>query len=547
MRSRRRGRLGGGALIAGLALLTAACGQSAPEPSPTPTPSDPSATAPAPSPSASPSPTPEPALAWGPTVAEWDQALADAAELTDAEAAAVVVVPGFVGTSPDDLRDLMEKGYGGVLLQGESLRNEETVTALAGAAHEASTRDWGTIVSVDQEGGKVDGLGSVLPSLPSFMAAGATHDPAEVSRSFGAMGLRMVDLGFTMDFAPVADATIGPQDPIIGSRSASDDPARVTTAVIAASEGLVSAGIVPVVKHFPGHGSVTTDSHLALPVQDATVAALEERDLIPFAAAVEAGVPVVMTGHIVVPEWSEEPATLAPEAYAYLREELGFEGLVVTDALNMAAVADGRSSAEVAVAALSAGADVLLLPASPGAAVDGVVAAVGDGDVPRERLTEAAARVILLGRWQQRLAAEPTALPDPDSYGFRLASAGITLAQRDCSAPAVTDAAYVTGGFAWERERLQDDLASRGIDIGSAGTQVHLSRGFSGASSADVVVAVDAPWWLESVTADAYVGLYGRSAGAYSALADVLVGLAQPRGTWPVDLDLPYEACTPSG
>ncbi|MFV0450781.1 MAG: glycoside hydrolase family 3 N-terminal domain-containing protein [Propioniciclava sp.] len=512
-------------LVAALATVVAACGQ-----------------APAPPPSLR----PEATLAWGPTATQWDEALADAEALTDAEASALVVMPGFAGTSPEDLDRLLHAGYGGVLLQGGSLVDEETVTALTRAARARSGSDRGTLVALDQEGGNVDGLGGVLPSLPSFMAAGAAGDPQTVSDTFGAMGLRMVDLGFTLDFAPVADVTIGPQDPTIASRAASDDPGRVTEAVLAASAGLSAAGVVPVVKHFPGHGSVMTDSHLGLPVQEAAVAELAERDLVPFVAAIDAGAPAVMMGHIVVPEWSDEPATLAPAAYAYLRDELGFDGLVVTDALTMAAAADGRGPGEIAVLALAAGADVLLAPADPSAAVDGVAAAVGSGTVPRERLTEAAARVILLARWQQQLVSEATARPDPDGYALRLAAAGLTVAAADCALAPLTEAAHVTGGFAWERHFLSQELGSRGIEISPAGTRVHLSQGLSGASSADVVVAVDAPWWLETVSADTYLGLYGRSRDSYVALAEVLTGRADAPGTWPVDLSLPYEVCAAS-
>ncbi len=545
MPSRRRGRLGGGALVAALAILMAACGQTAPEttastPVATPTGATAGAT-----PSATPSPTPEPALAWGPTVAQWDEALADAAELADAEAAALVIMPDFGGTDPEALKTLMAAGFGGVMLRGQATGTEERIRILTSAVRKTVAGDWGGIVAVDQEGGTVDRLSDVLPSLPSFMAAGAAQDPDRVAESFGAMGLRMVDLGFTMDFAPVADVTIGPQDPVIGSRSASDDPHRAAEAVVAASRGLLAAGVVPVVKHFPGHGSVTTDSHVGLPVQQATVAELEARDLIPFAEAIAAGAPVVMTGHIVVEEWSDQPATLAPEAYAYLRQDMGFDGLVVTDGLNMAAVTEGRTAGEVAVAALAAGADLLLIPTDPYAAKQGLVDAIADGSLPRERLTEAAARVILLGRWQQELAAAPSAEPDPSTYGQLMAAAGLTLATADCGAAPVTGSAYITGGNPWEREVLADLLATAGVEIGS-GTHIHLSRGFSGASDADVVVAVDAPWWLETVDADAYVGLYGRSFGSYTALADMLVGFADAPGTWPVGIDLPYEACAAS-
>ncbi|GMA36278.1 glycoside hydrolase family 3 N-terminal domain-containing protein [Demequina litorisediminis] len=204
-----------------------------------------------------------------------------------------------------------------------------------------------------------------------------------------------------MDFAPVADVTTGVTDPTIRSRSAGDSATRVADTVIAAVDGYLASGIVPVVKHFPGHGSVSTDSHAAIPTQSASIAALSARDLVPFQEAIDAGAPAVMMGHIAVEAWGNLPATLDPQAYAYLRDEMGFTGLAVTDALNMGAVASVPGDA--AVAALAAGADVLLMPADPRAARDAIVDAIRDGDVPRSRLDDALSRVILAGRWQGSL------------------------------------------------------------------------------------------------------------------------------------------------
>jgi len=199
--------------------------------------------------------------------------------------------------------------------------------------------------------------------------------------------------------------TIGAADPTIGDRSASGDPAVAARTVRAASAGLLQGGTVPVLKHFPGHGSVTSDSHQGLPVQPATQAQLDARDLIPFRVAVAAGVPVVMIGHLDLVQFDPGvPSSLSPATYHLLRDSLGFDGVAVTDALDMGAVSPGAQGEE-AVQALVAGADLLLMPRDVAAALARIVAAVQAGTQPVERLQEAATRVVALQMWSVALRA----------------------------------------------------------------------------------------------------------------------------------------------
>ncbi|KGM15410.1 hypothetical protein N867_08625, partial [Actinotalea fermentans ATCC 43279 = JCM 9966 = DSM 3133] len=224
-------------------------------------------------------------------------------------------------------------------------------------------------------------------------------DDAATRDRFARLGADLAGLGITMDFAPVADVTVGAADPTIGDRSASADPAVAARTVVAAGRGLLDGGTVPVLKHFPGHGSVTADSHVGLPVQPAGVEQLAARDLVPFGAAVDAGAPVVMMGHLDVVQLDPGvPSSLSPAAYRLLRESLGFDGVAVTDALDMGAVPSGAPGEEV-VRALAAGADLVLKPRDVGAAHAAVVAAVQSGALPRERLEEAATRVVALQLW----------------------------------------------------------------------------------------------------------------------------------------------------
>ncbi|MDN4480879.1 glycoside hydrolase family 3 N-terminal domain-containing protein [Demequina muriae] len=506
-------------------------------PSVTPSPAASAAASPTPSP-------PPPDLAWGPTADEWDAALETARALPLEEAAGQVIVASIASPSPEATEDLVASlALGGVIVMADAVTDVDGVRALTGAAQagaDSGARDWGAIVGVDQEGGAVARLRGLMPDLPSFMAAGAASDKASVRGVYAQAAVDMHAMGFTVDFAPVADATVGLADPTIRARSAGSDPERVSATVGAALAGFVDGGVVPVVKHFPGHGSVTQDSHDELPVQQVSLADLEARDMAPFASAIEAGAPAVMMAHIALPEWGDGPASLEPAAYEYLREVLGFEGVAMTDALNMGAIQDTHSSGQAAVAALAAGADLLLMPPDPRVARDAIVAAVDRGEVPRERLDEAAARMILLSRWQS--AIEPEADEGRD-YARELSAAGATVAARDCSAPFVGETVTIAGGWDGDRAALAAALEARGVTVGDEGTRIVLMGGDESSASADVVVAMAGPWGLSASEATVYVGLYGRSVGALAGLADVLVGDVEPLGEWPVDVDVPFDVC----
>jgi beta-N-acetylhexosaminidase len=407
------------------------------------------------------------------------------------------------------------------------------VTSAVSAAAVADGREWPAVISTDQEGGPVARLDGLLPEMPAFMAAGAAADKATVTQAYSAVARDMVDLGFTVNWAPVADVTVGPSDPVIQVRSAGADPQNVADTVVAAVAGYTDGGVVPAVKHFPGHGSVTTDSHESLPVQTGSVAALAERDLVPFAQSIDAGVPMVMLGHIAVDEWGGGPATTSPEAYSYLREELGFTGVAVTDALNMVAISERYEAGQSEVAALAAGADLLLLPRDAETARQAIVAAVNTGTLSRERLDQAIARVSLVMSQQAQWAADSSDSVPATDYARAFAATSATVVAPECGKALVGDSVTIEGGWPGERQALADALVAHGVSEGGT-TTVRLLGGPSSAGNADVVVAMDGPWGLPASQASVYVGLYGRSHAALAGLADVLVGHVQPRGTWPV-------------
>ncbi|WP_228645758.1 glycoside hydrolase family 3 protein [Microtetraspora sp. AC03309] len=255
------------------------------------------------------------------------------------------------------------------------------------------------MIGVDQEHGIVSPLGSIVTKLPGAMAIGSTGDPANAREAARLTGTELRALGITMDFAPVADVNINPRNPVIGPRAFGSDPARVATMVGAAVDGFHAAGIASTAKHFPGHGDTSTDSHTGLPVIQHSKAQWRRLDAPPFREAIEHGIDAIMTAHVVMPKLdpSGDPATLSRTILTgLLRDELGFEGVISTDALNMAGVREKYGDAEVAVRAVLAGADVLLMPPDMPKAYGAVLSAVKSGRISAARLDASVTRILRL-------------------------------------------------------------------------------------------------------------------------------------------------------
>jgi beta-N-acetylhexosaminidase len=352
--------------------------------------------------------------------------------MSAAELAGQVIVGRWHGTDPATAAAMVKKHHlAGVQLTGDNIVDRAQVTATTAAVAEAferTGRDFPPVLGVDQEGGVVAHLRGITADFPSFATAGAAvaqegrAGRRAVRAAMRASALELRDLGFTWVFAPVADVTIGEADVTIGSRSASADPEVAAAAVAAAVEGYVDAGLVSTTKHFPGHGAATQDSHETLPEIDVSRRELAARELPPFRAAVRAGAPAVMMGHLDVTSLAPGvPTSLAPEAYDLLRTDLKFDGVAVTDSLGMGAViAHGRP----AVDALAAGADLLLMPADTSHTHGVLTRAVRQGELSRERVEEAAARVVAVQLWQQRVSA---VRPVPADTAGRAAAAAQKL------------------------------------------------------------------------------------------------------------------------
>ncbi|GAA4424285.1 hypothetical protein GCM10023169_20790 [Georgenia halophila] len=321
-----------------------------------------------------------------------------------------------------------ELHLGGVILMGDAVTGLDQVVTLTDAVQGAQAdggRDWPALVSTDNEGGTVQRLDAAAgpwTDFPEYAVAGqaVANGRTDVVRdAYAAMARELRGSGVNTDWAPVADVTVPGQDVTIGGRSAGSDAAVAVAAetVGATVAGFLDEAVLPSAKHFPGHGSLSVDSHERLPTLERTEDQIAAQDLPPFEAAVQAGTPMVMMGHIEVRAWDPGvAASVSPEAYRRLREDLGFSGVAVTDGLDMGALTPVGDPGDIAVAALGAGADLLLGPADDATAHAGVVAALRDGTLDRARVDEAAGRVIAMMQHQSELA-EQAGPVGPDAVG----------------------------------------------------------------------------------------------------------------------------------
>jgi beta-N-acetylhexosaminidase len=412
------------AAAVGLALVLSACTGSSDGSGPAPAAAAGSPTAG--SSTASPTADPDAPTGWGPTQGELARARDVVAAMSTGDKASTVLMPGFWGYDGDqptaaeaarnqvmhgvDSADeaLADHPFGGVFLRPEVIADADQVDTLTGELHDAGDRPDGLplLISIDQEGGVVQRLKVGVPVVPSAASVGQRGDASYARQVAHDNGRILRRLGVTMVMAPVADV-----DPdgvsVMGSRTYSPDRDVAARMVTATVKGYLAAGVIPVVKHFPGLGSVSGDSHHALPEQGKSLAQLRRTDLVTFAAAVDAGAPVVMTAHVAVDAVEPGmPGSISEGVVTgLLRDTLGFQGVAVTDSQGMGPINGPYNSAEGAVRSILAGDDLVLNSPYPGRARRALVKAVASGRLPSARLDEAAARVLALRLYQQRIAS----------------------------------------------------------------------------------------------------------------------------------------------
>lgn len=425
--------------------------------------------------------------------------------------AGAVLLPGFTGpTLPSWLEARLRAGLGGVCLFSTNIVSLEQLAALTSAIRDANPL---ALIAIDEEGGDVTRLhGDIGSPFPGNALLGRINDESLTHRVASLVGWELRQAGVNLNFAPDVDINSNSNNPVIGTRSFGADAALVARHSAAWVAGLEATGVAASVKHFPGHGDTSTDSHLALPVVDRSLAELRERELVPFAAAIAAGTRTVMTSHILLPQLdSENPATLSRAILrGLLRDDLGFAGVIVTDALDMKGASGDTGIPIAAVRALAAGADLLCIGTHNTdeqlTEIEAAIArALADGRLATERLADAASRNRALARELLDLQRE---LP---------ASAGI--------------AAGTSADLGKSREVL--DAAIAAFDV-QPGVAVSRGRTIVTFETTPNIAVSDSPWGLEA----AGVALTHLRSGDTPPIDGqlVLVGKDNHRHAWVRDI-----------
>ncbi|MEV7252151.1 glycoside hydrolase family 3 protein [Streptomyces cyaneofuscatus] len=441
-------------------------------------------------------------------------------------------------------------------------RDPHQIAALSNGIQQAALGERSRVpllISTDQEHGIVCRVGEPATLLPGAMALGAGGSRSDTRRAAWIAGAELAALGINQNYAPDADVNVNPANPVIGVRSFGSDPQAVAELVAAQVKGYQGAGVAATAKHFPGHGDTSTDSHTGLPVIEHTRQEWEELDAPPFRAAIRARIDSIMTAHIVVPalDPSEDPATLSrPILTGILREELGYDGVVVTDSLGMEGVRTKYGDDRVPVLALLAGVDQLLNPPNLSVAWNAVLEAVRGGEISEARVEESVLRILRLksklglfrdpfvsGRGVDRTVGIRKHLLDADRIAERtttlLADPGalLPLSRRthrrllvvgaDPASPSGTTGPPTTtlaGAF------IELGFAATALSTGTAPNQAKIAEAVAAAQGRDAVV----------------VSTYNITAGSTQrALVDALVATGVP--VVAVAIRNPYDAAHLTG
>ncbi|MET9799002.1 glycoside hydrolase family 3 protein [Nocardiopsis alba] len=472
------------------------------------------------------------------------------------------------GTTAEENASLIETHHpGGLIYFDANLDDAEQIARMSAGVQEIAAEQGQGVplfLGIDQEQGRVVRM-PVGTLFPDAMAVGATGDTELAALRAATTANELTAVGINLNYAPDADVNTDPNNPVIGIRSFGSDPDTVAEMVLAEADAYAENGVVPVAKHFPGHGDTDVDSHSGLPVIDLPRDRWEAEHLPPFRAAVEAGIDSIMTAHVLMPgletDEDPDPATLSPTLIdGILRDELGYDGVVTTDALNMDGVRQRHSDGEVAVRVIEAGVDQLLMPPNPEEAVAAIHEAVESGRIDEERIDRSVLRILTLKEKRGILEAEPidpaaatSAMEDPDhaEAAQRVADASVTLLrnENDLLPLAAGTDVRVTGTGA---DRIAPALADAGMNVVESGEAV-LVVGTSGARSSEeqrslvasgraqgtpvVVVSQDGPYDLEAFPdVDGYLALYSAVEVSRVAAARVISGQVEPTGTLPVDI-----------
>lgn len=285
---------------------------------------------------------------------------------------------------------------GGVILFAENLDTLEQTRKLTQDMQNATGIP--LFIGIDEEGGRVSRLNKSNIPHETIPPAGEMTEPAQAEAAGKSIGETLSEMGVNVDFAPVADVNTNPENPVIGNRAYSSDPDQAGDMVCAFLKGLQGTGVSGTVKHFPGHGDTAADSHKGEVFVSHDLERLKEVEFVPFAKAIENGVDFVMVGHIKTPNATSDnlPATLSAQAVKFLRQDLNYDGIAITDAMNMQAISDYYGIGESTVMAVSAGIDIVLMPGDLYEAYGALLGGVKSGRISQERLEESLRRILSL-------------------------------------------------------------------------------------------------------------------------------------------------------
>jgi beta-N-acetylhexosaminidase len=514
--------------------------------------------------------------------------------MTLEEKVAQMFFVGFKGTElPDRYATFIEKqGLGGIILFTRNVQSPEQLKALTSAIQTSGRRSRQGLplaVSIDQEGGTVVRMDepSGYTHFPGNMALGAADDETLTYRAARVMAAEMRAVGINWNYAPVLDVNNNPVNPVIGVRSYGSSPELVAKHGVAAVKGFQAGAVAACGKHFPGHGDTSVDSHLALPVIPHGRERLNAVELVPFKAAIAAGVDSFMTAHVFFPELEPTPgmpATLSRNVMTgLLREELGFDGVICTDCLEMKAIADNFTPAEVVELAVEAGVDALLVSHTWDlqiAMYEALLDAVRTGKISEERINQSAYRVVRMKLNRQMDQEFPSTIGTADhkAVAMEVARKAVTVTKGAEHLPLSGKVTLVLPRVIWfaqvedsrtvladllgglkaaglEVDAIDCPLNMDGIDVddiirragpggtvvfGSAGArrfpqQAEVGEKLAAAGCRVVVVGRRMPYDLEMFpSAVAHLAAYDDSPAMQQAVAEALIGKLKPTGKMPV-------------
>lgn len=489
---------------------------------------------------------------------------------------------------PEIAQIIQKYHLGGIILFKENIQSIEQTLHLT-TGFQSNAEKFGLLLSIDQEGGSIDRL-NFGTTMPGNMALGAGNDKRLTELVGKAIGKELSLLGINMDFAPVLDINNNPENPVIGLRSFSSDPETVTKMGTALAKGLDEANIVAAAKHFPGHGNTAVDSHIGLPVVRTKLDELKKMELQPFQQLMDKDIDAVMSAHITYPFIETEkfksavsgqeitlPATLSHKILTRLvRDEMGYEGVIITDALNMNAIASHFQPVDSAIRAIKAGVDVLLMPVGVEEVANGLYEAVAKGDITEERINQSVTRILTLKlkhgilkeeeapSYQKKLEAARSGIHSIEHQQLEKLAAkkGITLVKNNGTLP-ISQNLYkkiiVIGDdssdvLAASLEKFHSNITAFRLENKSDGFEeckeadlIIISVSNNKKLSEDyidlgenrdvpvVFISVGTPYAITALpSADSVIAQFGQTKASYQATAEALFGGFNPSGRLPV-------------